>query len=116
MSNAKISVKDIDETFNNFLESLEGAEKKTKEILEMTEEEAGRLVAEAAADAKELERNAQKYVDEARRIVEEKLKLAIEDMRKEGEKQIEELLKKAQVTFEENFESAVEVLLNALFG
>ena len=113
---AKTDVKDINEMFENFLGELEEAEKKVSNTIEATKEEAGRLVAEAAADAKALERVAQEALEEAKKTVDERAKLIVEDMRAQYEQEIKEVLEEARKTFDANFEKAVEVLLNSLLG
>jgi len=112
----KIAVKEVDEVVNSFLENLESAEKKVNEIIEKVNEEAGRLVSEAAAESKNLERLYENVIDEIKDIVNKRTEEAVKKLREEKEKEIEALLKNAESTFNSNFEKAVDVILKTLFG
>ena len=116
LSVSKIALKEIDEVIENFLSSLENAEKKVDEVLMRTEEYSGKLVSEAAAESKNLERVLEEALDEVKRVVNEKAENYLKELRESKKKEMEELLRSAQRTFDENFERAVSVILDALFG
>ncbi|WP_075049579.1 V-type ATPase subunit subunit G family protein [Ignicoccus islandicus] len=109
-------IKTINEKFNEFLLTYQEAEGNVIKIVNQCEEEAGKLVAEAATEANALERLAKEKLEEIAKELEERLNALINEIRKSKEKEIEVTVEEASAKMGERVPKAVEMIVNSLLG
>ena len=111
-----MSIKDIENVFSEFLQNMKAAEAGVNSIINSTRDKCEKLIKEAVADAKTLERLAAQALEEAREAVEREVARMREQLRAEMERETEEELRRWEERFTKKSEEAVEALLEKVFG